>query len=120
MQTYIQKGENLDWTNDTGADVVSDQVLVIGDLVAIATGDIADTEDGVVLVEGVVEMAKRDDAVIAAGEQVMWDVSASNVDDKSAAPAAGDVMGFGVAVESKGVTAGGTIKVKLTPGASVT
>ncbi|MCR9260775.1 MAG: DUF2190 family protein [Pseudomonadaceae bacterium] len=117
MQNYVQKGDTLDWVNDTGSDVVSGAVVVLGDTVGIAMGDIADTETGSVLVEGVVEIAKVDAAVIAAGEHVNWDASAGEVDDKNHSPASGDVADFGVAVESKGATTGETIKVKLTPGA---
>lgn len=56
-------------------------------------------------------------AVIAQGESVNWDASASNVDDNAATPASGDVSDFAVATEAKaaGATAT-TVQVRLLPG----
>ena len=104
MKTYIQRGEVIDWTNDSGSAVVSDEVVVIGDIVGVATVDIAVNAVGAVRIEGVVEIAKVDAAVIAAGEHVDWDVSASEVDDESATSASGDVPDFAIAVEGKGAS----------------
>lgn len=114
---YVQKGEVIDWTNG-GADVASGDTVVLGSngdaVVAVALVDIAATETGSVAIDGVFEVAKADAAVIAAGEYVLWDSSASEFDDNAAVGAAGDVADGAWAIEAKGATVGETIKVKLT------
>lgn len=113
---YVQEGNTIDWTNG-GSAVSSGDVVVIGSngdaLVGIALVDIAGSATGSVAIEGVFEIAKVDAAVIAIGEDVLWDSSASAVDDNAAVAAAGDVAGALTALETKGATTGETIKCKL-------
>lgn len=68
---------------------------------------------------GIHEIAKVDAAVIAAGEQVLWDTSANEVDDDAATPATGDFL-CGQAMESKGATTSETIAVLINTGANAT
>jgi len=114
---YLQEGRVVDWTNG-GSDVLSGAIVVIGSngdaVLGVAIDDIAAGAVGAVGVEGVWDVAKADAAVIEAGEYVLWDASASNVDDNQAVGAAGDVADGAWAVESKGATTGATIAVKLT------
>lgn len=114
---YVQEGRVVDWTNG-GAAVLSGVVVIVGSngdaVIGIAMDDIAAGDVGPVGVEGVWEIPKADAAVIAAGEYVLWDASAGNLDDNAAVAAAGDVADGAWAVESKGATVGETIKVKLT------
>ena len=119
MQNKVSEGKTLLWTNGTGSDVVSGQCVVVGTLLAVAAVDIADGETGTVELEGVFDLPKVDAAEIAVGETLTWDISALSgagaFDDDAAVAAAGDITGAcAVALETKGVTSGGTIRVKLT------
>lgn len=51
MKNKIADGQSLTWTNDTGNDVASGDIVVIGALVGIASSDIADTASGEVVVQ---------------------------------------------------------------------
>jgi len=112
----VQDGKVIQYTN-AGANVSSGDAVVIGILVGIALVDIATGQTGSVAITQVYNFAKADAAVIAQGETVLLDVSAGEVDDNAAAAASGDVLGWGIAFESKGVTVGETIAVKLMPNA---
>jgi predicted RecA/RadA family phage recombinase len=117
--TY-KKGEKRSMSHTpSGADVVVDQIIVSGDSVCVAAGAIADGDTGIVSYSGVYEFPKVSGAVITAGDNVDWDVSAGEVDDNAATPASGDCSNFGVAIESagNGVT---TVLVELLPGRGTT
>lgn len=75
---HIQKGDVLDWNNDSGADVVSGQLVAVGDKVGIALGDIADGEVGRVAVAEVWEVPKKAVAVTV-GQSLYLDVSEKKV-----------------------------------------
>lgn len=111
-KNYVREGGNIDWTNG-GTAVASGDVVIIGALVAIALVDIANGATGAVATEGVFEVPKKDAAVIAAGETVLFDSLTADFDDNAATPAAGDVLGGAWAIEGKGATVSETIKVKL-------
>lgn len=93
MKNYVQGGSSLEWTNGTGSAVVSGDVVVVGNQIGVAAVDIADTESGTVNMEGVFTLPKVSAAVIAQGEDVIYDVSAAAFDDNAAVAAAGDVSG---------------------------
>ena len=112
---YVQEGKVIDYTNG-GSALSSGDVVVIGQLIGVCLADIANGEIGAVAVEGVFNLAKVDAAVIAQGESVIWDASASKFDDSAATPAAGDVSGCCQAMETKGATTGETIALKLNVG----
>lgn len=114
MQNFVQDGSTIDYTNG-GSAISSGDVVVVGQSIGIAVGDIANGETGVLSIEGVYDVAKVSAAVIAQGESVIWDASASAFDDNAATPATGDVSGCCVAMEAagNGVT---TISVKLNCG----
>jgi len=78
-QNHIQKGAAMPWTNDTGADVVSEEVVALPDMIGVAAHDIADTEDGELLVEEVFEIAKEAPLVIDQGDDVYWDDAADQI-----------------------------------------
>ncbi|MDH5832162.1 DUF2190 family protein [Luteimonas sp. M1R5S18] len=114
MKNYHQDGRVLDVT--LAANVASGGVVSKGRLFGVAvtsgsTGDIVPVH-----VEGVVRLAKLGTAVIAQGDAVHWDVSASQV--IVASTATGDIENFGYAVEAAG---NGTteVLVRLCPGAGV-
>jgi predicted RecA/RadA family phage recombinase len=117
---YLQEGEVLQWTNGTGADVTSGQMVKISHMLGVALQDIASTATGSVAVEGVFSnIPKVSAAVFAQGEKLVWDVSANGglgaFDDAAATPATGDVTGAAVAWVA-GQNAETTCTVKLTPG----
>ena len=112
----VQDGKVLQFTNG-GSAMSSGDAVVIEKLVGVALVDIANGASGSVAITQVYNLPKVDAAVIAQGEQVHYDVSASEVDDESATPAAGDLLGWGIAFEAKGVTSGENIAILLTPNA---
>ena len=117
--TTKYKGEGAMVDHVASGAKVSGAVIVLGTAngacVGIAHGAIADTETGSVHIEGVFSFVKVTGAVIKQGETVMWDASASNIDDNAATPASGDVMGFGIAMADYG---SGVLlaDIKLLPG----
>ena len=112
-KNYVQEGDVINWTNG-GSAVVAGTVIVIGQILGVALVDIAGGATGSVAIEGVFSVPKVSGAVIAAGESLVWDVSAGKFDDNLATPATGDISGAAaVAVEAAGNTIT-TIKVRLT------
>lgn len=91
--TYVSAGEVIDWTNGTGSAVSAGAVVKVGATLGVALVDIASTATGAVAVTGVFTVPKVSGAVIAAGERLVWDVSATAFDDSAATPATGDVSG---------------------------
>ena len=116
-KNYVQAGEVVDFTNGTGSDIASGDVVPMGSLIGVAITDIPDGATGAVGVEGVWELPKVESAVIGAGETVNWDASAGAFDDNQATPATGDRSGGCVAVAAadNGDT---TVLVKLNVGPS--
>lgn len=111
---YIQPGEVIDWVNGTGSAVVSGQVVRVGKVLGVALVAIAIGATGAVQLTGVFEVPKVSGAVIAQGENLVWDASAAAFDDNAATPASGDVSGApAIAFEAagNGVT---SFKVKFT------
>lgn len=110
----VQNGRRI--TFDPGATVVSGQAVRVGTLLVVCLTDgVSGTEiEGAI--DEVYELPKLDAAVIAQGDPVDWDSSAGTngeIDDSGMTPAAGDLSNCGIAWETKGVTTGETIKVKL-------
>lgn len=124
-KNYVQKGDRKTWTNATGADVASGQLVKTGPSeLGVAAVAIANGASGTVLLEGVFSgIAKVSGAVFAAGEKLLWDVSAASgvgaFDDSAATGASGDVMGGAIAWEA-GTDGQTTCTVKLTPGNATT
>lgn len=115
MKNYVNEGKTLNYANGTGADIASGDVVVVGTLLCVAAVDIANGGSGILHTGGVYDLPKVDAAVIGQGETLTWDISVGAFDDDQATPAAGDITGAAaVAVESKGATTDGTIRVRLT------
>lgn len=113
---FIQDGDVIQWTNGTAAAVVSGQLITIGNLLAVALVDIPIGATGSAAIDGVFSnIPKVPAAVFAQGEKLIWDVSAGQFDDSSAAPAAGDVTGGAIAWVA-GANDETTCTIKLTPG----
>jgi len=97
-QTHIQRGKVMSWTNATGSDVVSGQVVVVGTILGVAAGDIANTATGELLVEEVHALPKAAEE-ISQGAQLYWDADGNPV---------GGVTGSGaLTATSSGNTAAG-------------
>lgn len=112
--TAVQDGKTINHAHT--AAVASGEALVIGGLLGIAAAAYAANESGAYYVTGVHDIPKVDAAVIAAGDTVMWNTAAGEVDDHDATPAAGDLDDFGIAWEALGATTGARIKVKINTG----
>jgi predicted RecA/RadA family phage recombinase len=112
---FVQAGDVIDYT--AGADIASSDVVVVGSLVGVAHNDIANGSVGPVGISGVYSLPKVSASVIAAGETVNYDVSASAFDDNLATPATGDLSGGCVAVEAAG-NGDTTVLVKINVGAN--
>jgi len=112
---HVYSGKRLTYTNG-GSAIASGAVVVVGALVCVALGAIASGAVGELAVEGVWNLPKLDAAVIAQGEEVVYDVSSSSFDDNAMTPAAGDVSNACIAWEGKGATSGETIQVKINVG----
>lgn len=115
MRNFVEEGEVKDWTNDSGGDVVSGQVVKMSHTLGIAVTDIASGAVGAVRVQGVYTVPKVTAAVFAVGEKLLWDVSAGKFDDAAATPATGDVMGAAVAWKA-GANLETECQILLTPG----
>lgn len=106
-KNHIQPGVVIDWTNDTGSDVLSGSVVVVGVLVCVALGNIANGETGRVATEEVFEIPKNTSLAISQGDRCYWDVADGNI-NKTAV----DNIDAGVCVEDAG-SSDATVKVKL-------
>ena len=98
---YLQDGNTLTYTNDTGSAIAAGAVVKLGATedatLGIALADIANGASGAVQICGVFTVAKVSAAVFKQGESLIWDASASAFDDNQATPASGDVSGSVIA-----------------------
>lgn len=100
---YVQDGNVIPYTNGTGSTITRGSVVRVGQILGIALDNIANGAVGQVQIKGVFTVPKVSAAVIAAGESLVWDVSAGAFDDNAATPATGDVSGApAVAYEAAG------------------
>lgn len=119
-RNYESDGNVIQWTNGTGADVASGQIIKLGSILGVALVAIAIGETGSVAIEGVFSgVPKVSAAVFAQGEKLVFDVSANSgagaFDDSAATPASGDVTGGAIAWVA-GANLETTCTIKLTPG----
>lgn len=109
---FSKEGGVIDHT--AGSAISSNDVVIMQNLIGIALTDIANGETGSVAIEGVFSLAKNSTTVIAQGELVDWDASATQI-DTGITPASGDLENCGVAVAAAGNGAT-TVLVKLNHG----
>ena len=111
--TKVQEGEVLEYT--ASATHSSGDPVVVGEQIGVAINDMVSGDVKTLAMTGVFDVPKVSGAVIAQGESVIWDASASAFDDNAATPATGDVSDACTAWEAagSGVT---TIAVKLNTG----
>jgi len=91
MKNFVQTGRVMPFV--AGANVTSGQVVRVGNILGVATSDVANGASGLLQLEGVFSVPKVSGAVIAAGESLTWDASVAAFDDNAATPATGDVTG---------------------------
>lgn len=107
MKNYVKKGEVLDWSNGTGAKVLSGAVVVLASgLTGVAVTDIEDGEIGAVNLTGCYELPKAT-GVIAQGAKVYFVTADKNV----TTTASGNTL-VGYAAEAA-ASADATVKVIL-------
>lgn len=112
---FVKPGETLTYTN-TGSAISSGDVVVVGKQIGVAATDIAATTGvGELYMEGVFELPKVSTAVIAVGENVIWDADPGAFEDNQHTPATGDVSGCCIAYKAAGNGAT-TVQVKLNVG----
>lgn len=68
---YVQEGNYIDYT--PGSAVAAGDVVVQGDLVAVAKGDIAANKLGALAVGGVFDFAKNTGVAYTVGQILYWD-----------------------------------------------
>lgn len=108
MATNIVNCGDVVTFSNSGSAISAGAIVVVGKCLGVALVDIANGATGAVQIRNVrVTAAKVSGAVIAQGEPVTWDASASAFDDSAATPATGDVQGGGAvaaAAYGNGVT----------------
>lgn len=80
--TFIQDGDAIDYAA-VNTNVEAGEVVIIGDLVAVAKYDIPSNTVGAVSLSGVYELAKPVEE-ISAGVKVYWDASEENATTNAA------------------------------------
>ena len=109
---YIGPGDVIDVT--AGATISSGDVVEISEMVGIAQIDGVSGDIIPCAIVGVHNVTCASATDIAQGDLLDWDTSASQF-DKIGAPASGDIVACGVAVDASG-NGDTDVHIKLTPG----
>jgi predicted RecA/RadA family phage recombinase len=110
MKNLIQDGKTMTWTNSTGSDVSSGDLVNVNGTFGVALGDIANGASGTLGMEGVYEIDAISTAAISQGNPVYEDSATGK-----GSPVAEDQKYIGLAWEAK-AEAGTTVNVKLGAG----
>ena len=78
-KNFIQKGDTITWTNSTGSDVASGDVVVVGTLVCVAMVDIGNGKSGGLATSGVYELAAITTGAFTQGAALYWDATAKKL-----------------------------------------
>lgn len=103
---YWQRGEVIDFTNNTDAKIDANEIVVFGKRLGVAGTPIEVGETGSLHVFGVFEMPKAESEAITEGATVYYDAAAGAI-----TATAGDITA-GYATEAA-AAADTTVKVKL-------
>ncbi|MBF0448697.1 MAG: DUF2190 family protein [Magnetococcales bacterium] len=106
-KNYTQEGNVLVYTNGTGTDIVSGDLVKVGVRVGVALGDIADTESGTVQVSGVFSVPKEAALAVTQGDLLYLDATSGELDKTATAQTLA-----GYAFESA-IGAASVVQVKL-------
>ena len=97
---YVKQGLSLTFVN-TGAEIKSGDVVVVGNLIGVAEVDIpATTGTGTVAISGVFTMPKVTGSAWTQGAGLLYDVSAAKFDVGTATADTGDISGCCVAANA--------------------
>ncbi len=115
--TYIQRGEALDYPNDTNNKIAANTVVVLtsgaAGRIGVIGADIPGKEVGAVLVTGVFELPKSSTNALTLGEALYWDgdgVTEASNDGDNDTPTYYPVAGYAAAAAAAGDT---TVAVKI-------
>ncbi len=109
-KNLIQNGSRMTWTNGTGSDVSSGDLVPVGASFGVALTDIANGAKGALAMEGVYELPAISTAAISQGTPVYFEVAS-----KKCSPTAEDQKFIGLAWATK-EEAGASVLVKLGTG----
>lgn len=73
LATYWQRGESLDYVNETSVTLEAGTIVVLGTRIGVIAAPIRASETGSVAVIGVFEMPKTGTTAITMGEAVYFD-----------------------------------------------
>ncbi|MDR7869183.1 MAG: DUF2190 family protein, partial [Sporomusaceae bacterium] len=76
---YVQKGDTIDYTNSSGADIAYHAVIPLTSCIGIALEAIANGANGSVALKGVWSGTAVNNAVFAVGDTLYWDASAQKL-----------------------------------------
>ncbi len=79
MNTFVGEAHRLQWTNNTGADVASGDVVVLGDCISIAVIAVATSAVGTLEVDGIHDLDADSATAFVFGDQLYWDVYAEKL-----------------------------------------
>lgn len=107
MATYLHAGDIIDYTPSSA--VSAGDVAVVGEIVGVATEDIAADELGSLTIEGVFALPKAvlSTSAITAGTRLYWDASAEQVTETASTH---QVAGYATKAATATAT---TVEVKL-------
>ncbi len=109
--TYVQRGETLDYVNETAKLISAGSVVIVGDRIGVAGCPIAPGETGVLHVTGVFEIAKTGTAAIEIGKAVFFDGAGITGTASESGEAATVPAGYAAASAAANAA---TVLVKLT------
>ena len=107
MKNMIAEGKTLTYTNGTGSDIASGDLVIIGTRVGVAAVDIANGASGTVAISGVFEVPKEASLVVAQGDLLYADATSGELDKTAEAQT---LAGYAYAAE---LAASTTVKVVL-------
>lgn len=105
-KNHVQEGKIMTWTNGTGSAVAAGEVVVIGTIVGVALGTIANGATGEVAIEEVWTLPKEAPLVISQGDKVYWDDTNNRIDKTDTNVYAGKAF-------ASAISAATTVVVKL-------
>ena len=102
--TYLQRGETIDFTNNTGAAIAANDIVVLTNRIGVAATEIPLGAVGTVHVSGVFALPADNATAFTVGQNVYY------ATDKVVATSGDVVAGFVIEPKS---TAGTVVKVKI-------
>ena len=89
---HVDPGKTMTFLNSTGVAIAASSVVVAGDVIGIALGDIAIGDTGEIGLCEQWELSKEAGLVIPQGEKVYYDTTAKTINLTSTNPFAGIAM----------------------------